>query len=202
MYDLIPTLASTTIQWVLFMLVPVVWWLVTARQENFVRWLGWVCPRTDNPRRLIRVTAVTFVLSALTSLTLIPAVAGRTANSLYSGMGWQAAGTMAVAALVQTALLEECVFRGFLLKRVASRFGFLAGNTTQALVFGAIHMVPFMLIGTTPPAALAIGLFTGGIAAAMGFINERLAGGSLVPSFALHAMANAFDAVLVLAGIT
>ena len=135
------------------------------------------------------------------SLLLIPPIAGRTANSAYTGMGTAALASILVYALVQTSLLEETVFRGFLLKRVAARWGFVAGNTVQAAVFGALHGVPLYFMGIALLPAIVITVFTGAIAAVMGWINERLAGGSLVPGYVIHALSNVFGGVLVLIGL-
>lgn len=201
MYNLATTVLSTLLQAGLMLAVPFVWWLVTARRRNFFTWLGWTRPVAERPGRLVLVMIGTVVASAAISLLLVPALTGKTSNSIYTGMGLVALPAMLVGALVQTSLLEECVFRGFLLKRVANRFGFVAGNTVQGAAFGLIHAIPFNFLGVSPLVALVLGVFTGALGALMGWINERMAGGSLVPSYLIHAAANVFGAVLVLVGI-
>ncbi|WP_432559926.1 CPBP family intramembrane glutamic endopeptidase [Granulicoccus sp. GXG6511] len=193
---------SALIQTVLFMTIPFIWWLVTARKrKGFFRWLGWTRIRTDRPRLLIAATAGTLVAFCALSLLLVPALAGRTGNSIYSGMGWAALAPMLLSALYQTSFIEECVFRGFLLKRVGARFGITAGNIVQATLFGLIHMVPFVLQGMSFGLGLILAVFSGAIGFIAGWINEHLAGGSLWPSYALHALANVFGAALVLVGM-
>lgn len=202
MLNFVTTLISTAFQAALMLAIPLIWWLVTARRERgFFGWLGWTRPVTDRPARLVLMVVGSLVAFAAISLLLVPLLTGQTSNSIYTGMGWVAAPAMLVSALVQTSFLEECVFRGFLLKRIATRFGFVAGNTVQAVLFGLAHAVPFYFMGIGPWVALATGVFSGGIGAIIGYINERMAGGSIVPSYLIHALANVFGAVLVLIGL-
>lgn len=46
-----------------------------------------------------------------------------------------------VYAVLNTALPEEILFRGFLLKRISAKFGKNVGNFIQSLLFGIIHGV-------------------------------------------------------------
>ena len=66
-----------------------------------------------------------------------------TADSAFSHGGIAVIPAVLVYAVLHTALSEEILFRGFLLKRIANRFGFVAGNTIQAVLFGIIHAVGF-----------------------------------------------------------
>ena len=97
-------------------------------------------------------------------------------------------------AIFNTALPEEIVFRGFLLKRVANKFGFVAGNTIQALLFGIIHGIMFFSTVGVIKAILII-LFTGAIGWFMGYTNEKEAEGSILPSWCIHSIANIFSGV-------
>lgn len=49
-------------------------------------------------------------------------------------------------AFLRTALSEEILFRGFVLKAIKNKAGFYAGNTVQALIFGLLHGIPFGLV--------------------------------------------------------
>lgn len=50
------------------------------------------------------------------------------AGSSFTGMGEQALPAIVIYAFIRTSLSEEIFFRGFLLKRIGKRFGFIAGN--------------------------------------------------------------------------
>ena len=97
--------------------------------------------------------------------------------------------TVAVYAVLSTAFWEECLFRGFLLKRLAHRFGFPAGNAVQAAIFGLMHGVMFFAaVGVLR--AILVTLLTGTIGWGLGYLNEKQAGGSIFPSWAIHALSN------------
>ncbi|NLT30481.1 MAG: CPBP family intramembrane metalloprotease [Propionibacterium sp.] len=193
---------SALILTVLLLTVPFVWWLCTARKrKGFFGWLGWTRVRTDEPARLLLATAVVLVVYIALSVLLIPALSGRTGDVAFSGLGWAALAPMLLKTIYQTAFLEECFFRGFLLKRVGARFGITTGNIVQGLVFGLMHGVPYVLQGHTLLLGVVLTVFTGSLGYCMGWLNERLAGGSLWPSYLVHVVANLFGTVLVLVGI-
>ena len=198
---LLSLMISAVVQAGVAVLIAFVWWLVTARgREPFLRWLGWHRPVGGDAGRLWAASLATLVgFTALMAL-LVPPLSGQTATSQFHGWGWVGLPAVLVYALLQTAFSEETLFRGLVLKRVAVRAGFWAGNATQAVLFGLIHLLPFLAVVGLGP-ALVIGLVTGGVGAALGVLNERLAGGSLVPGWAVHACANTLAGSLALAGL-
>lgn len=186
----VSTVVSTMVQVVVLLLVPLIWWWATARKRTpFLRWLGWHRPAVEHPGRLVLVSAATVVAFLAMGAFLVPLVSNRTADSQFSGLGWSGLPAVLVYALAQTAFTEESVFRGFLLKRFATRFGLVVGNLVQAVCFGLLHLGLFWMM-VNPYAAIGIGAYAGCIGALFGWINERLAGGSLLPSWTMHALVN------------
>ena len=119
-----------------------------------------------------------------------------TATSKFSGLGFKGLLSALVYASLNTALPEEILFRGFLLKRF-SRFGFVFGNIIQSVLFGIMHgVLLFSELGLLK--AILVILFTGGVAFAMGYINEKKANGSIIPSFVIHIIANLVSSVISL----
>ena len=112
-----------------------------------------------------------------------------TATSDFSGLGIAALPAILIYAIFKTALSEEIVFRGFLLKRVSGRFGFHVGNVVQSILFGLMHGVMFFSV-TSVINAIIITLVTGGIGWCMGYVKEKKAEGSILPSWCIHAIAN------------
>lgn len=106
---------------------------------------------------------------------------------------------MAIPAIVvyatfNTAFPEELLFRGFLLKRLANKFGFNIANIIQALLFGLLHGIMFfMLVGIVK--TILIIAFTGVIAWFMGYINEKYSNGSMIPSWIIHTISNLFSGI-------
>lgn len=114
------------------------------------------------------------------------------ATTEFAGLGVRAILPVIVYAVFNTAFSEELLFRGFLLKRIENKFGFFAGNTVQAVLFGLLHGVMFFPLAGVAKAVWVITV-TGSIAWFMGYINERKAGGSILPSWIIHALSNIFS---------
>ncbi len=192
---------SAFIQAVLFLVLPFVWWLVTARRRiGFFAWLGWKRPFVVRPMVLAAAMVGAFLLFLVPALVIVPQLGSSVAASQFHGLGWAGLPGVIAYALLQTAFAEESLFRGFLLKRVASRLGFWPANAIQAAVFALLHAVPFGLTVNTTW-GVAVGALTSVIGALMGYLNERLAGGSLIPSWTLHAAANLLTGCLALAAL-
>lgn len=112
-----------------------------------------------------------------------------TATSIFNGVGAEAIPAVLVYGIFHTALAEEILFRGFLLKRVQSKFGFGAGNTVQALLFGLLHGAEFWGEVSVVTASV-FAAFTFIFAFADGYVNEKLADGSIIPGWCTHAITN------------
>ena len=80
------------------------------------------------------------------------------------------------------------------MKRLKKKFGFHMANLTQALLFGLLHGVMFFsLVGVIK--AILIIVFTGAIAWSMGYINEKISNGSIIPSWSIHTISNLFSGI-------
>ena len=113
----------------------------------------------------------------------------QTATADFSGKGIGALPAILAYAILGTALPEEIFFRGFLLKRMQGKLGFLGANLVQSLLFGLIHALMFIQL-TGYLKAFAILVFISLIAYVFGAINEIKASGSILPSVFIHALAN------------
>ena len=191
---LIQTLINSVIQIVLFSLIPFIWWLITARKKmNFFEWIGLKKIKDAKENKTVLWTIGAIVAFLALSVFMLMAVRGmETAASEFAGLGFGAVPAILVYAIIKTALPEEIVFRGFILKRVSKKFGFAAGNLVQSILFGIMHGVMFFSAAGLVK-ALLITVFTGSIGWLMGYINEKKAGGSIIPSWCIHAVANIFS---------
>ncbi len=197
---MISEIIGSAVQLVLFGIVPFTWWLLTARKkEGFFKWLG--IKRIKNIKEVIFPTLITivgFMLMGYFTLYLIRDV--ETATTSYAGLGIAGVPIVIVYALVHTSLSEELLFRGFLLKRIGNKFGFITGNLLQAILFGLLHGIMFIGYAGIVKAIIII-LFTGTLAFAMGYINEKKADGSILPSWSIHFISNLFSGILSLFSI-
>lgn len=193
---------NSLLQIVLFSLVPLIWWLLFARKKaSFLPWLGLKGVLPENKRKCCLTSlaiAAGFILLSVAILFMMRDVA--TAASEFAGMGFSAFPAALVYAFFNTALPEEILFRGFLLKRLASKFSFGIANAVQGSLFGLLHGILFFSsIGIVQ--ALIVIIFTGAVGWCMGYVNEKKANGSLLPSWLVHGAANLFSAIIAMFSI-
>ena len=185
---------SSIIQIILFTIIPFIWWLITARKkQKFTEWIG-LKKIKGGKKTLISVifVAIAFLASGILTLHLIKDI--ETATSEFAGLGVAAIPAIIVYATFNTAFPEELLFRGFLLKRLANKFGFNTANFIQALLFGLLHGAMFLSLAGILKAVLII-IFTGGVAWFMGYINEKKSDGSIIPSWIIHTVSNLFSGI-------
>ena len=182
-------LVSSTLQIILFSIIPLICWFVKSRKkESFFKWIG-LKKITGGKKTWIAIilVAISFILIGLLTLYAIRDV--KTATSVFSGLGVRAIPSIIVYAAFNTALPEELFFRGFLLKRLIKILGFKRANIIQSLIFGLLHGFIFRsYLGTIT--LILIVLFTGIVALFMGKINELYSDGSILPSWIIHTLSN------------
>lgn len=192
---LLNKIIGSVLQMILFAIVPWIWWAVTARKsQGFFQWIG--LKRVGSVKRKALYIWCGAVMAGfiLLGTWILSVVSGmETATSVFRGLGMAALPAAGIYAFFNTALPEELLFRGFLLKRISARMGFAAGNLIQSALFGLLHGVMFWGIAG-PVQSIAIILFTGAIGWCFGFINEKQANGSIAPSWLIHGVTNLFSA--------
>ncbi len=199
---LINKILSSIVEIILVGLVPFIWWLVTARKkENFFKWLGLKKIEKENMKSaLIGIFVISILFMLLSIFTLYMMKDVETATSEFKGLGMSGLLPALVYAIFNTSLPEEIFFRGFLQKRLANKFGFLIANIVQSALFGLIHGIMFFGLTGRLKAVMLI-MFTGTVAFAMGYINEKKANSSIIPSWAIHALSNIFSSVIAMFSI-
>ena len=196
---LVNKIISSVMQIILFSLIPLIWWLITARKkESFFKWIGLKKIEKENKKSSVvnmLPIAISYLIVSFITIYLIKDI--ETATSEFAGMGISALLPALIYAIFNTALSEEILFRGFLLKRIASKFGYMIANIIQSTIFGLLHgFMFFNVLGIVK--TIVIILFTGIIAFAMGYINEKKANGSILPSCFIHALSNIFASIIAM----
>ena len=114
------------------------------------------------------------------------------------GPGMETLVLLLMIAWVKTSLAEEILFRGFVAKSLIQKFGFMAGNITQAILFGLVHLLLFLVLSA---AGFLFLLFIFLLSTSAGFmveyINDRIGNGSIVPGWIAHALGNTVSYSLV-----
>lgn len=188
---------NAVIQVVLFALVPFFWWLITARKkESFWSWIGLKKIKTENRKNFVLLLLGSIVFCyALGELAIWLRGDLEAADSAYKGMGAGAIPSILMYAFGQTALSEEILFRGFLMKRLQAKLGFAPAVIIQAVIFGAIHLL--MVWGHADlMAGIMIVVYPMVVAVLLSWINEKKAGGSIYPSWIMHGVLNSVEGIL------
>ena len=200
--NIISLLISSLLQLVIFSLIPLVWWFATARKnENFFHWLGFKQPLIKNKNQFFLIFLFSiFLFDIPTVIIPIFVDSSNLATSQFSGLGISAFIPAIIYSFVQTGLSEELFFRGFINKRLCSKWGFNCGNFIQSISFGGLHgsMVHSLTGGL---GAMIVFVFTGSVAWLMGWINEKKSEGSIIPSWILHSIANFIMSLLAMFSI-
>ena len=170
---------------------PFITWLIWSRKKvGFFDWIGLKKVESQKKRHLLLTILGISLLFFLFSIVVFSWFdSSQTATATFYGKGMGALPAILVYAILGTALPEEIFFRGFLLKRLQGKLGFLGANLLQSLLFGLIHALMFIQL-TGYLKAMAIMTFISLIAYIFGAINEKKAGGSILPSIFIHALAN------------
>ncbi len=199
---LVSKIISSIIEIILISFIPFIWWLISAKKkESFFNWIGLKRIKNKNKKSvLINTIVILLVFMVVSILTLYMVKDIETATSEFKGLGISALLPALIYAIFNTSLPEELFFRGFLLKRLSNKFGFTIANVIQSIIFGLLHGIMFFsLIGIVK--SITIILFTGIVAYAMGYINEKKANGSIFPSWIIHAISNIFASIIAMFSI-
>lgn len=193
---MISQMLSALLQLSIFTLIPFGWYVICHKKcSGFFQWIGLKRPAVCDGalRQFVIFTIAVFLLVSIGILYSVKGV--ETAASTFLGIGIVALPSAFIYAFITTALSEEILFRGFLLKRLSSKFGFNFGNVVQSILFGLLHGAMFFSLIEIEKAVL-ISVFTGFIAWCMGYVNEKKAQGSILPSWIIHGIANLFSAII------
>lgn len=198
---MINELIGAAVQVLLFSLIPLaVWFITVRRKESFFSWIGLKKPVCQNAALsvLSAIAATALYICAMNICIKILPEGVTAAGSQFSGQGLKALPAVFFYAFLRTALSEEILFRGFVLKVIKGKAGFYAGNTVQALIFGLLHGIPFGLVTKSILALALLTLLPGLFGWYQGWLNEKQCGGSIVYSWLLHGCVNFVTAVLAL----
>jgi len=202
MNQFIDQLTSAIFQVILFGLVPFFWWTASRKsnKSSLPDFLGLKKISTeDNPRLVLScLTALVgfiivgyFSLKSVSDLSIL-------ANSKFTNISLWSTLSIILYAFVQTALSEEIFFRGFLAKRLVHKFGYRLGNLLQATLFGLTHVLMLITQNANLWTLIFVGIMTGAIGYTLCYIDEKLAGGSIFPSWIIHGLTNVVSTLFII----
>lgn len=184
-------LMSGIMELLIVSVIPFITWLIWSRKKvGFFDWVGLKKVESQKKRQLLlTILGISLVFLLFSIIVFAWFDSSKTATADFSGKGIGALPAILAYAILGTALPEEIFFRGFLLKRMQGKLGFLGANLLQSLLFGLIHALMFIqIIGYLK--AFVILVFISLIAYIFGAINEKKANGSILPSVFIHTLVN------------
>lgn len=202
------SITTTIVNLIVFSLLPIIWWFFRHRkEEGFFRWIGFFKPQLKSKWWVLLVFAIlyyffyNFDFTQFVSSATLEYIESSTAVSanVFAGMGAAAILPAFIENFIANGVAEEILYRGFLCKRLISKIGLVKGVILQAVLFGLMHNMLYILAG------LDVGLwyhtltfiFTGTGALLLGWLNEKIFNGSIIPSILLHGAGNFIASMLV-----
>lgn len=199
---------TTIVNLIVFSLLPIIWWFFRHRkEESFFRWIGFFKPQLKSKWWVLLIFAILYYFFynfdftqfvSPETLEYIENSASVSAN-VFAGIGVAAILPAFIENFIANGVAEEILYRGFLCKRLISKIGLVKGIILQAVLFGLMHNILYILAG------LDVGLwyhiltfiFTGMGALLLGWLNEKIFNGSIIPGILLHGAGNFIASLLV-----
>ena len=205
MIQLINEIISTILQIGLFTLIPFIFFLFRkAKTLTFFRYIGLYKPTTKSLMYVIFVSLIfliagiglTFIDDSIKQAVFSPnSVTGKLR---LMGLNTTTVTILLIIALFKTSFAEEILFREFIAKRLINKLGFKAGNILQATIFGLVHLLLFWLLTQTTFIPLTfIFIFSSFAGWTIGYIKEKFANGSIVPSWVAHGLGNTLSCFII-----
>ncbi|EGP5171122.1 CPBP family intramembrane glutamic endopeptidase [Enterococcus faecium] len=201
MGEFISQVLSALVQFGVIWLILKIFWTIREKPMGgqFADYLGFKAPKGNINKilgysvgSLLAFCAVGFlILKALPDPSIL-------ANGKFTVLNVWTTLSILVYAFIQTSLTEELLFRGFLAKRFIVKFGFIKGNLIQAILFGILHVALLVSAGLNVFVIVLIGIFTGVIGYILCWIDEKLALGSIYPSWIIHGLSNVVSSLMII----
>ncbi|MGE7024321.1 CPBP family intramembrane glutamic endopeptidase [Solibacillus cecembensis] len=195
----IQSIIDGIVQVIIFAIIPFFYWMIAFRKrEKFTNWIGFKKIVFHNKSKALIFSVLSFAILLVSGIILLSVIGDEAilANVKFTSMGMQSILPILIYAIVQTSLSEELLFRGFLLKVFSGWWGFGVGNFIQALLFGLLHGVLLFTI-LNPVLVISIIIFAALAGWMMGYVNEKIGNGSILPSWIIHSLMNISSSLLL-----
>lgn len=171
----------------LFLLIPFIWYLTQNRKlRGFLQYIGIkkVSVKTVIPAIKITGIAYTFTLLYFVYLKISGGMEISPLQEPFEISNTITFLWISVVYALNAGVCEEILFRGFIGKRCIGKWGFNRGNIVQSFIFVFPHLSTF---GIQPTFEVILGIINAGVMGyAFGYIMEKKANGSIVPSIIVH----------------
>lgn len=195
---------ETIIQILLFTLIPFLVYVIRKKSgKGFLNYIG--LKKSNSKANLLAILASLLLLVPMLLLTFTSDSFREimfNPNSITGklraiNLGANSIIILLIIAIFKTSLAEEILFRGFIAKRLINLLGFQKGNIIQAFIFGIVHVALFVMITTNIVILGVTFIFPTIVAYLFGYLNEKMANGSIIPGWIGHGLVNVITYVVV-----
>lgn len=142
-------LINTGFQWLIFMIIPTIVYLIFFRKKyKPLVFLGLKSPEKVRMSLLIKtlIISVTFIIAGAFWAEKYSMGTDNVQVLTFkqTGLSIQVFLTIIIQSIIRTSFLEEIVFRGFLINSLRHKLGFTISNHIQAFVFTALHILAML----------------------------------------------------------
>ena len=188
---------ASIMQVILFSAIPLIVFLAKHKTfKGFLKYIGFV-PTTRKAVLYAIPASLLYFLPLLLLVKLNPAIRSMMLDaSSVTGMfrqmslNFNTVVILLIVAVVKTSLAEEIFFRGFVAKRLIAALGFVKGNFLQATIFGLVHSLLFAPVLKNIFLLLLVFSYPFAAAYFIGYLNEKMGNGSILPGWVMHGLAN------------
>lgn len=186
---------------IVFLIIPFIWWMIKWRKKiSFFKWIGIIKPKLVGNWKWVIAFIIAYyffysfdvdIFMSAKDLEILQ-VSENVSSNIYAGLGFVAVIPALLKTFIANGFCEEVLFRGFVSKRLISKFGKISGIIIQAILFGFMHNVIYMLVGVEISLQyhIALFIFTGMGGLLLGLLDEKIYNGSIIPSIFLHGLSN------------
>lgn len=153
-------LLNTGRQWVAFLIIPTILYLIFFRNKtNFLSFLGLKRRSKKVESNLLVKTIVLSVFYLIFNIYIMKNFDVGSSDIRFisfqqTGLSIVTILILFINSIIQTSLLEEIVFRGFLINALSYKLGFRISNHIQSFAFTGIHVAGTIQMGLSLPVIL------------------------------------------------
>ena len=142
-------LIDTGFQWLIFMIVPVIVYLIFFRKKyKLLHFLGLKRPEKVQMNLLVKTLIISSIYVIVVPFWAKKYNMGTDSIQVLmfkqTGPSIQLFLTIIIQSIIRTSFLEEIVFRGFLINSLRHKFSFNIANHIQAFIFTGIHILAML----------------------------------------------------------
>lgn len=197
---------STAIQWVIFMILPVLTYLIFFKKKfSFPAYLGLKKPKIPSKPYFKRQFLMAFILNVILIIANLFILKNyelgiddmRLLSYGQSGFSLETILIILIQSILQTSFLEEILFRGFLINALSYKLGFTVANHIQAIIFTLLHVIGMIQMHIATMEIICITAIIYGVSIFFGRL-AKATDGSIWYSAIFHGMDNLLAALMLI----